>query len=157
ALRSTRSTCASPGSTRAWRRTSPPLPTRLPASRTRLRSRGAGPGRNPPPGFWSAAAGFRPTYAELMGHGVHGIGLPSADKVREWLRAAAADPESLPDEGYETLLGADGRPLADLCELADSLRQQAVGGALTYVVNRNLDTSAVAGADPRSRERLAAL
>ena len=32
-----------------------------------------------------------------------------------------------------------------------------MGNALTYVVNRNLDTAAVAGADPRSRERLAAL
>ncbi len=92
-----------------------------------------------------------------MSHGVTDIGLPSPDKVREWLRAAAADPASLPDEGYEALLGADGRQLEELCELADSLRQQAVGDALTYVVNRNLDTSAVAGADPRSRERLAAL
>ena len=92
-----------------------------------------------------------------MSHGVTDIGLPSPDKVREWLRAAAADPASLPDEGYEGLLGADGRQLEELCELADSLRQQAVGGALTYVVNRNLDTSAVAGTDPRPRERLAAL
>ena len=92
-----------------------------------------------------------------MSHGVTDIGLPSPDKVREWLRAAAADPASLPDEGYEGLLGADGRQLEELCELADSLRQQAVGSALTYVVNRNLDTSAVAGADPRSREQLAAL
>jgi 5-amino-6-(D-ribitylamino)uracil---L-tyrosine 4-hydroxyphenyl transferase len=92
-----------------------------------------------------------------MSPGVTDIGLPSPDKVREWLRAAAADPASLPDEGYEALLGADGQPLADLCELADSLRRQAVGSALTYVVNRNLDTSAVAGADPGSRERLAAL
>jgi FO synthase len=92
-----------------------------------------------------------------MSPGATDIGLPSPDKVREWLRAAAADPASLPDEGYEALLGADGRPLADLCELADSLRQQAVGSALTYVVNRNLDPSAVAGAGPRPRERLAAL
>src|SRR5262249_59519055 len=120
-------------------------PTRRPASRTRLRSRRAGPGRNPPVTFWSAVAGLRPTYAELMSHGVTDVGLPSPDKVREWLRAAAADPASLPDEGYVALLGADGRPLADLCELADSLRQRAVGNALTYVVNRNLYTPAVAG------------
>jgi FO synthase subunit 2 len=97
-----------------------------------------------------------------MGHGVTsngvtGMGLPSSDEVREWMGAAAADPASLPDAGYEALLGADGRPLEELCQLADSLRRQAVGDALTYVVNRNLDTSAVAGADPRSRERLAAL
>lgn len=85
------------------------------------------------------------------------IGLASPDRVGEWLRAATADPASLPDEGYEALLGADGRQLEDLCELADSLREQTVGNALTYVVNRNLDPSAVAGADPGSRERLAAL
>ena len=85
------------------------------------------------------------------------MGLPSPDKVREWLGAAAADPASLPDEGYVALLGADGPQLAELCELADSLRRQAVGDELTYVVNRNLDTAAVAGRDPGLRERLAAL
>jgi 5-amino-6-(D-ribitylamino)uracil---L-tyrosine 4-hydroxyphenyl transferase len=85
------------------------------------------------------------------------MGLPSPDQVREWLGAAAVDPASLPDEGYEALLGADGQPLEELCELADSLRRQAVGDDLTYAVNRNLDTPAVAGADPRSRARLAAL
>ena len=89
--------------------------------------------------------------------GVTGIGLPSPYKVREWLSAAATDPASLPDEGYAALLGADGRQLEELCEYADALRRQAVGDALTYVVNRNLDTPAVAGADPRSRARLAAL
>ncbi len=92
-----------------------------------------------------------------MSHGVTGTGLPSPDAVREWLDAAAADPAALPDEGYEALLGADGPPLAELCELADSLRARAVGATLTYVVNRNLETAAVAGASARSRERLAAL
>jgi 5-amino-6-(D-ribitylamino)uracil---L-tyrosine 4-hydroxyphenyl transferase len=84
-------------------------------------------------------------------------GLPSPDRVGEWLRSATANPAALPDEGYEALLGADGRELEELCELADSVREQAVGNGLTYVVNRNLDTSAVAGTDPRSRERLTAL
>jgi FO synthase len=41
--------------------------------------------------------------------------------------------------------------------MADWLRLEAVGDALTYVVNRNLDTAAVAGTDPASRERLRAL
>jgi FO synthase subunit 2 len=92
-----------------------------------------------------------------MSRGVTDTGLPSPDRVREWLRAAAADPASLPADGYATLLGADGPQLEELCELADSLRRQAVGDALTYVVNRNLDTGAVAGAAPGARERLAAL
>jgi FO synthase subunit 2 len=92
-----------------------------------------------------------------MSQGVTDVGLPSPDLVGEWLRAATEDPAALPDEGYAALLGADGPRLAELCELADSLREQAVGNALTYVVNRNLDTSAVAGRDQRSRDRLAAL
>jgi FO synthase len=91
------------------------------------------------------------------GISVTGTGLPSPGEVREWLGAAAADPASLPDEGYVALLGADGPALGELCELADSLRRQAVGDVLTYAVNRNLDTAAVAGADRGSRERLAAL
>ena len=77
--------------------------------------------------------------------------------MREWLRAAASDPASLPDGGYEALLGADGPQLDELCRLADSLRRRAAGDALTYVVNRNLDPAAVAGAGPAARERLAAL
>jgi len=85
------------------------------------------------------------------------MGLPAPDQVRDWLAAATAGPASLPDEGYQALLGADGDQLADLCELADSLRRQAVGDDLTYVVNRNLDTAAVAGTRPGARERLAAL
>ena len=85
------------------------------------------------------------------------VGLPSPARVGEWLRAAAADPADLPDEGYAALLGADGPQLDELCQLADALRERAVGNGLTYVVNRNLDPAAVAGPDPRSRERLAAL
>ena len=92
-----------------------------------------------------------------MSQGVPDVGLPSPELVGQWLRAAIADPRALPDEGYAALLGADGPQLVELCELADSLREQAVGNALTYVVNRNLDPSAVAGADQRSRKRLAAL
>jgi 5-amino-6-(D-ribitylamino)uracil---L-tyrosine 4-hydroxyphenyl transferase len=92
-----------------------------------------------------------------MSHGAADAGLPSSDLVDEWLRAATEDPVGLPDEGYAALLGADGPRLAELCELADSVREQAVGNALTYAVNRNLDTGAVAGRDQRSRDRLAAL
>jgi 5-amino-6-(D-ribitylamino)uracil---L-tyrosine 4-hydroxyphenyl transferase len=77
--------------------------------------------------------------------------------IREWLDAAAAHPASLPDEGYVALLGTDGAELEELCELADALRREAAGDALTYVVNRNLDPAAVAGADPGSRKRLAEL
>jgi 5-amino-6-(D-ribitylamino)uracil---L-tyrosine 4-hydroxyphenyl transferase len=98
-----------------------------------------------------------PAYADPVSQGATETGLPPAGEVREWLHAAAVNPASLPDEGYEVLLGAAGRPLEELCEVADSLRRQAAGDTLTYAVNRNLDTAAVAGADPRSRDRLAAL
>jgi FO synthase subunit 2 len=89
--------------------------------------------------------------------GLTDTGLPSPSLVGQWLRAATADPAALPDEGYAALLGADGPQLDELCRAADSLREQAVGNGLTYVVNRNLDPSAVAGPDPASRRRLAAL
>jgi len=92
-----------------------------------------------------------------MSQGAAEAGLPSSGLVGEWLRAATADPVALPDEGYAALLGAGGPQLAELCELADSVREQAVGNALTYVVNRNLDTAVVAGRDRRSRDRLTAL
>jgi FO synthase subunit 2 len=82
---------------------------------------------------------------------------PSPAEVSDWLRAAAADPAALPDDGYQALLGADGGQLDELGELADTLRQQAAGDDLTYVVNRNLDPSAVAGSGPVARGRLAAL
>jgi 5-amino-6-(D-ribitylamino)uracil---L-tyrosine 4-hydroxyphenyl transferase len=93
----------------------------------------------------------------VTGNGAPGLGLPASDEVRDWLAAAAAEPASLSDEGYQALLGADGDELAELCELADSVRRVAVGDELTYVVNRNLDTAAVAGPDPKARKRLAAL
>jgi FO synthase subunit 2 len=92
-----------------------------------------------------------------MSHDAAEPGLPSSDLVGEWLRAATADPVALPDEGYVALLGADGPQLTELCQLADGVRERAVGDGLTYVVNRNLDPSAVAGPDQRSRDRLAAL
>ena len=92
-----------------------------------------------------------------MSPGLTDTGLPSPSLVGQWLRAATADPAALPDEGYAALLGADGPQLDELCRAADSLRERAVGNGLTYVVNRNLDPSAVAGPDPASRRRLAAL
>jgi 5-amino-6-(D-ribitylamino)uracil---L-tyrosine 4-hydroxyphenyl transferase len=92
-----------------------------------------------------------------MSHGVTGNDAATPDQLRDWLGAAVLEPATLPDEGYEALLGADGRPLDELCELADSLRREAAGDALTYVVNRNLDPAAVAGTGPEARERLAAL
>ncbi|MBB5915174.1 FO synthase [Nocardia transvalensis] len=92
-----------------------------------------------------------------MDGSVAGVEIPDAGRVREWLAEAARNPASLPDEGYTALLGSDGPDLENLCRLADSLRRQAVGEPVTYVVNRNLDTAVVAGSGRAARERLAAL
>lgn len=64
-----------------------------------------------------------------------------------WLEAAAVAPGALPDAAYVALLGADGEELEALCELADGLRRDRVGDVITFAVNRNLETGAVA-ADP---------
>jgi len=110
-----------------------------------------------PPGAQKIRGEGFPAYPDPVSHGATDTHVPSPDQVREWLRAAASDPASLPDEGYAALLGADGAQLAELCALADSLRRQAAGDALTYVVNRNLDPGTVGGAAPATRARLAAL
>ncbi len=81
--------------------------------------------------------------------------MSDAGRVREWLAEAGRNPAGLPDAGYLALLHADGDELEQLCGLADALRQRAVGDALTYVVNRNLDTAVVSGT--ANRERLRAL
>jgi FO synthase subunit 2 len=54
-------------------------------------------------------------------------------------------------------LAANASQLEQLCDLADSRRHEPVGDALSYVVNRNLDTAAVAGSGTASRTRLVAL
>jgi len=55
------------------------------------------------------------------------------------LRAAEADPGGLSDEHALALLYADGPELDAVAALADDLRADAVGGAVTYVVNRNIN------------------
>lgn len=70
---------------------------------------------------------------------------PPVAALRAWLRRAESDPAGLPDHGYVELLGADGAELDALCALADGLRRDTVGDALTWVANRNLDTGVAAG------------
>lgn len=69
--------------------------------------------------------------------------------VRAALRRAATDPASLTDGEWVALLGADGTELDELCAIADSARQTVTDpDALTFVVNRNFDTTVIAsGAD----------
>ncbi|MGQ7351660.1 FO synthase [Quadrisphaera oryzae] len=69
-------------------------------------------------------------------------------------RCEQGDPQDpgLDDDGGQQLLTADGDDLEALCALADAVRGHRPGaGELTFVVNRNLTTAAVAG-PPGSRQ-----
>ncbi len=59
------------------------------------------------------------------------------------LRLAADDPAALADPAHEAaavaLAGARGPALAALAGIADTLRREAVGDDVTYVVNRNIN------------------
>jgi 2-iminoacetate synthase ThiH len=67
--------------------------------------------------------------------------------VRSRLGAAERDPAGLSDEGYVELLGAEGDELEARCALADAVRRDTVGEALTVVVNRNLAPSLIGDPD----------
>jgi FO synthase len=58
---------------------------------------------------------------------------------RAALEAAERDPANLSDADALTLMTAEGELLDRVCELADNLRRETVGDAITYVVNRNLN------------------
>jgi FO synthase len=66
-----------------------------------------------------------------------------APEVRDALRLAEARPQALLEPGSESaalaLLHADGGDLDALCRLADEVRRDTVGDAVTYVVNRNIN------------------
>jgi len=55
------------------------------------------------------------------------------------LRSAERDPGGCSDDEYLTLATADGPALEAVAALADSLRKEAVGDDVTYVVNRNIN------------------
>lgn len=55
------------------------------------------------------------------------------------LRAAERDPGGCSDADYLALACADGSALDAVAALADSLRRDAVGDEITYVVNRNIN------------------
>ncbi len=55
------------------------------------------------------------------------------------LRSAERDPAGCSDDEYLALATADGPALEAVTALADSLRQEAVGDDVTFVVNRNIN------------------
>lgn len=60
-------------------------------------------------------------------------------EVASALRSAEADPAGLSDDQALALLHADGPELESLADLADRVRQDAVGDDVTYVVTRNIN------------------
>ncbi|WP_238420095.1 FO synthase [Gordonia sp. 'Campus'] len=62
---------------------------------------------------------------------------------------AALGPDALDDQGWAALLGASGPQLEELCDLADSVRCRVTDPhSLTFVVNRNFDTTVVSRLGP---------
>jgi FO synthase len=60
-------------------------------------------------------------------------------EVAAALRAAERDPAGITDGQALALLGADGPELEALAALADSMRRDAAGDDITYVVTRNIN------------------
>src|SRR5215475_210066 len=89
-----------------------------------------------PPG----PAGSRPASAGA-GAGRAAAGAPErlGGEVAAALRAAERDPAGLTDGQALALLDADGPELAALAALADSVRRDAAGDDITYVVTRNIN------------------
>lgn len=67
--------------------------------------------------------------------------LDGAGKLGGLIGEAEADPAGLDDAGWVELLGASGADLEELAALADQVRRERVGDAVTYAVNRNIDAS----------------
>jgi FO synthase len=77
------------------------------------------------------------------GAGMAGTATGSSGRLRPEvaaaLRAAERDPAGITDAHALALLDADGPELEALAALADALRRDAVGEAITYVVTRNIN------------------
>ncbi|NQX12223.1 7,8-didemethyl-8-hydroxy-5-deazariboflavin synthase CofG [Microbacteriaceae bacterium VKM Ac-2855] len=78
------------------------------------------------------------------------------------IERAAADPAGLSDPDYVALLNTDGNELDALAALADDVRRERVGDEISFVANRNLDStmfgpSELLGPDALTHERLSEL
>ncbi|MFD2796313.1 7,8-didemethyl-8-hydroxy-5-deazariboflavin synthase CofG [Promicromonospora vindobonensis] len=64
-----------------------------------------------------------------------------AGRLARLIEDVASDPDGVDDGAWVELLGADGADLEELAALADQVRRERTGDAVTYAVNRNLDAS----------------
>ena len=67
----------------------------------------------------------------------------SSSELTLTLARAESTPSQLSDREYEMLLGADGDALEVLTFIANNVRRQAVGDEISFVVNRNIDSSVI--------------
>jgi FO synthase len=94
-------------------------------------------------GDWDEIGARIDPAARLAAPGAPGRAAAAPQRLRsevcEALRRAESDPAGLTDAQALALLDADGPELEALAGLADSLRRDAAGGDVTYVVNRNIN------------------
>ncbi|WP_454854164.1 7,8-didemethyl-8-hydroxy-5-deazariboflavin synthase CofG [Promicromonospora soli] len=86
----------------------------------------------------SLSAGFSPLSGRKNGEhpALNGEG-----RLGRLIGDVRAEPAGVDDAGWVELLGADGADLEELAALADQVRRERVGEAVTYAVNRNIDAS----------------
>ncbi|MGI9007725.1 MAG: bifunctional FO biosynthesis protein CofGH [Streptosporangiaceae bacterium] len=80
-------------------------------------------------------------WAEIAGRIAPSAGAPRRlrSEVAAALRSAERDPAGLSDDEALALLDADGPELDALAGIADAIRRDVNGDAVTYVVNRNIN------------------
>ncbi|WP_285105275.1 7,8-didemethyl-8-hydroxy-5-deazariboflavin synthase CofG [Promicromonospora sp. MEB111] len=85
------------------------------------------------------SAGHTPRSASEKGESpaLSGVG----GRLAGLLSDVQGDPGGADDAAWVELLGADGTDLEELAALADQVRRERVGDAVTYAVNRNIDAS----------------
>lgn len=90
------------------------------------------------PSSTPSGAGSSPLAAQKKGE--HPA-LDGGGRLGRLIGDVAGDPGQVDDAAWVELLGADGADLEELAALADQVRHERVGDAVTYAVNRNIDAS----------------
>ncbi|MUL42266.1 7,8-didemethyl-8-hydroxy-5-deazariboflavin synthase [Streptomonospora sp. PA3] len=92
-------------------------------------------------GDFDAVYGDWERLRERMSRPALGTGAPRRfdPHIRDALRHAERDPAGLGDEEALALLHAHGEELEELAALADAVRRDTVGDAVTFVVTRNIN------------------
>jgi FO synthase len=89
-------------------------------------------------GDWAEVQARIAPEATSAGHQAAGLARLRGE-VAAALRSAEKDPAGISDREALALLDADGAELEALATLADALRRDVSGDAITYVVNRNIN------------------